>query len=62
MESADDRKQTRVCCRFEKLAEECMSNIEVLKKAHAKGRSVPKYHTEERTFNSVKYEHTHVCQ
>uniref|UniRef100_A0A8C1UF43 Coiled-coil and C2 domain-containing protein 1B n=1 Tax=Cyprinus carpio TaxID=7962 RepID=A0A8C1UF43_CYPCA len=40
--------------RFEKLAEECMSNIEVLKKAHAKGRSVPKYHTEERTFNSVK--------
>uniref|UniRef100_A0A671PHI3 Coiled-coil and C2 domain-containing protein 1B n=1 Tax=Sinocyclocheilus anshuiensis TaxID=1608454 RepID=A0A671PHI3_9TELE len=40
--------------RFEKLAEECMSNIEVLKKAHAKGRSVPKFHTEERTFNSVK--------
>ncbi|XP_043080563.1 coiled-coil and C2 domain-containing protein 1A [Puntigrus tetrazona] len=40
--------------RFEKLAEECMSNIEVLKKAHAKGRSVPKYHTEERTFNTVK--------
>ncbi|XP_016139698.1 coiled-coil and C2 domain-containing protein 1A [Sinocyclocheilus grahami] len=40
--------------RFEKLAEECMSNIEVLKKAHTKGRSVPKFHTEERTFNSVK--------
>ncbi|XP_067296818.1 coiled-coil and C2 domain-containing protein 1A isoform X2 [Pseudorasbora parva] len=40
--------------RFEKLAEECMSNIEVLKKAHAKGRSVPKYHTEERTLNTVK--------
>ncbi|XP_016417062.1 coiled-coil and C2 domain-containing protein 1A isoform X1 [Sinocyclocheilus rhinocerous] len=40
--------------RFEKLAEECMSNIEVLKKAHAKGRSVPKFHTEERTFNTVK--------
>uniref|UniRef100_A0A672QZ66 Coiled-coil and C2 domain-containing protein 1B n=1 Tax=Sinocyclocheilus grahami TaxID=75366 RepID=A0A672QZ66_SINGR len=39
---------------FEKLAEECMSNIEVLKKAHTKGRSVPKFHTEERTFNSVK--------
>uniref|UniRef100_A0A8C1XYC3 Coiled-coil and C2 domain-containing protein 1B n=1 Tax=Cyprinus carpio TaxID=7962 RepID=A0A8C1XYC3_CYPCA len=37
-----------------KLAEECMSNIEVLKKAHAKGSSVPKFHTEERTFNSVK--------
>nr|XP_046189865.1 coiled-coil and C2 domain-containing protein 1A-like [Oncorhynchus gorbuscha] len=40
--------------RFEKLAEECMQNIEVLKLAHAKGRPVPKYHTEERTFNTVK--------
>lgn len=40
--------------RFEKLAEECMNNIDILKKAHAKGRSVPKYHTEERTFNTVK--------
>ncbi|XP_045067661.1 coiled-coil and C2 domain-containing protein 1A isoform X1 [Coregonus clupeaformis] len=40
--------------RFEKLAEECMQNIEVLKKAHAKGQPVPKYHTEERTFNTVK--------
>ncbi|KAL1004904.1 hypothetical protein UPYG_G00052030 [Umbra pygmaea] len=40
--------------RFEKLAEECMQNIEVLKTAHAKGRPVPKYHTEERTFNTVK--------
>ncbi|XP_051560655.1 coiled-coil and C2 domain-containing protein 1A-like [Myxocyprinus asiaticus] len=40
--------------RFEKLAEECLSNIELLKKAHAKGRPVPKFHTEERTFNSVK--------
>ncbi|KAK7165665.1 hypothetical protein R3I93_005670 [Phoxinus phoxinus] len=40
--------------RFERLAEECMSNIEVLKKAHAKGRPVPKYHTEERTLNTVK--------
>ena len=41
--------------RFEKLAEECMQNIEVLKMAHAKGQPVPKYHTEERTFNTVKY-------
>ncbi|TRY86065.1 hypothetical protein DNTS_030165 [Danionella cerebrum] len=40
--------------RAEKLAEECRSNIEEVKKAHAKGRSVPKYHTEERTFNAVK--------
>lgn len=40
--------------RFEKLAEECMNSIDILKKAHAKGRSVPKYHTEERTFNTVK--------
>uniref|UniRef100_A0A8C2IGN6 Coiled-coil and C2 domain-containing protein 1B n=1 Tax=Cyprinus carpio TaxID=7962 RepID=A0A8C2IGN6_CYPCA len=47
-------KIKKCVCRFEKLAEECMSNIEVLKKAHAKGSSVPKFHTEERTFNSVK--------
>uniref|UniRef100_A0AAR2JUG5 Coiled-coil and C2 domain-containing protein 1B n=1 Tax=Pygocentrus nattereri TaxID=42514 RepID=A0AAR2JUG5_PYGNA len=40
--------------RFEKLAEECMRNIETLKKAHAKGLPVPSYHTEERTFSTVK--------
>ncbi|KAI1886638.1 hypothetical protein AGOR_G00197870 [Albula goreensis] len=40
--------------RFEKLAEECMKNIETLKKAHAKGYPVPKFHTEERTFNTIK--------
>ncbi|XP_076120739.1 coiled-coil and C2 domain-containing protein 1A isoform X2 [Alosa pseudoharengus] len=40
--------------RFEKLAEESMSNIELLKKAHAKGKPVPSYHMEERTFNTVK--------
>ncbi|XP_051983110.1 coiled-coil and C2 domain-containing protein 1A-like [Xyrauchen texanus] len=40
--------------RLEKLAEECMSNIELLKKSHAKGKSVPKFHSEERTFNAVK--------
>lgn len=40
--------------KFEKLAEECMSSIEVLKKAHARGLPVPKHHTEERTFNTVK--------
>uniref|UniRef100_A0A667ZEV0 Coiled-coil and C2 domain-containing protein 1B n=1 Tax=Myripristis murdjan TaxID=586833 RepID=A0A667ZEV0_9TELE len=39
---------------FEKLADECMKNIEILKKAHAKGQPAPKYHTEERTFNTVK--------
>uniref|UniRef100_A0AAY3ZWX6 C2 domain-containing protein n=1 Tax=Denticeps clupeoides TaxID=299321 RepID=A0AAY3ZWX6_9TELE len=38
--------------RFEKLAEECMKDIELLKKAHAKGCATPKYHTEERTFNT----------
>ncbi|KPP69292.1 coiled-coil and C2 domain-containing protein 1A-like, partial [Scleropages formosus] len=41
-------------CRFEKLAEECMKNIEILKKAHGKGYPVPRCHTEERTFNIVK--------
>ncbi|KAM3864580.1 coiled-coil and C2 domain-containing protein 1A [Diretmus argenteus] len=40
--------------KFEKLAEECMTNIEILKKAHAKGHPVPKCHTEERTLNTVK--------
>ncbi|XP_029918203.1 coiled-coil and C2 domain-containing protein 1A [Myripristis murdjan] len=40
--------------KFEKLADECMKNIEILKKAHAKGQPAPKYHTEERTFNTVK--------
>ncbi|XP_072512923.1 coiled-coil and C2 domain-containing protein 1A isoform X1 [Salminus brasiliensis] len=40
--------------RFEKLAEECMNNIDLLKKAHAKGLPVPSHHTEERTFNTVK--------
>ncbi|KAF3687338.1 Coiled-coil and C2 domain-containing protein 1A [Channa argus] len=38
----------------EKLVEECMENIELLKKAHAKGQPVPKCRTEERTLNSVK--------
>ncbi|KAL2086157.1 hypothetical protein ACEWY4_017216 [Coilia grayii] len=40
--------------RFEKLAEECMNNIELLKKAHANGQPVPSHHMEERTFNTVK--------
>uniref|UniRef100_A0A7N6BPP4 Coiled-coil and C2 domain-containing protein 1B n=1 Tax=Anabas testudineus TaxID=64144 RepID=A0A7N6BPP4_ANATE len=40
----------------EKLVEECMQNIEILKNAHAKGQPVPKCHTEERTFNSIKSE------
>ncbi|KAG7486497.1 coiled-coil and C2 domain-containing protein 1A [Solea senegalensis] len=40
--------------KFEKLAEECMKNIEILKNAYAKGHPVPKCRTEERTFSSVK--------
>uniref|UniRef100_A0A3B4XIV8 Coiled-coil and C2 domain-containing protein 1B n=1 Tax=Seriola lalandi dorsalis TaxID=1841481 RepID=A0A3B4XIV8_SERLL len=39
---------------FEKLVEECMKNIEILKNAHAKGHPVPKCHTEERTLNTIK--------
>ncbi|XP_053333249.1 coiled-coil and C2 domain-containing protein 1A [Clarias gariepinus] len=39
--------------RFEKLADECMSDIELLKKAYAKGCPVPGHHTEERTINTV---------
>ncbi|XP_071359891.1 coiled-coil and C2 domain-containing protein 1A [Trachinotus anak] len=40
--------------KFEKLVEECVKNIEILKKAHAKGHPVPKCRTEERTFNTIK--------
>ncbi|XP_047222473.1 coiled-coil and C2 domain-containing protein 1A isoform X2 [Girardinichthys multiradiatus] len=40
--------------KFEKLVEESMKNIEMLKNAHAKGLPVPKCHTQERTFNSPK--------
>ncbi|XP_070712666.1 coiled-coil and C2 domain-containing protein 1A [Pempheris klunzingeri] len=40
--------------KFEKLVDECMKNIEILKSAHAKGQPVPKCRTEERTFNTVK--------
>ncbi|XP_013882313.1 coiled-coil and C2 domain-containing protein 1A [Austrofundulus limnaeus] len=40
--------------KFEKLAEECIKYIEILKSAYAKGHPVPKCHTEERTLNSVK--------
>ncbi|KAF3844045.1 hypothetical protein F7725_016093 [Dissostichus mawsoni] len=40
--------------KFEKLVEECMKNIEMLKNAHAKGQPVPKCRTEERTLNTVK--------
>uniref|UniRef100_A0A8P4KDP6 Coiled-coil and C2 domain-containing protein 1B n=1 Tax=Dicentrarchus labrax TaxID=13489 RepID=A0A8P4KDP6_DICLA len=40
--------------KFERLAEECMKNIEILKNSYAKGQPVPKCRTEERTFNTVK--------
>uniref|UniRef100_A0A3Q1HBJ5 Coiled-coil and C2 domain-containing protein 1B n=1 Tax=Acanthochromis polyacanthus TaxID=80966 RepID=A0A3Q1HBJ5_9TELE len=40
--------------KMEKLIEECTKSIEILKNAHAKGHPVPKCHTEERTFNSIK--------
>uniref|UniRef100_A0A3Q2DKJ7 Coiled-coil and C2 domain-containing protein 1B n=1 Tax=Cyprinodon variegatus TaxID=28743 RepID=A0A3Q2DKJ7_CYPVA len=38
----------------EKLVEETMKYIEMLKNAHANGQPVPKCHTQERTFNSPK--------
>ncbi|XP_053186857.1 coiled-coil and C2 domain-containing protein 1A [Scomber japonicus] len=38
----------------EKLVEESLKNIEILKNAHAKGHPVPKCRTEERTFNTAK--------
>uniref|UniRef100_A0A8D3CDG4 Coiled-coil and C2 domain-containing protein 1B n=2 Tax=Scophthalmus maximus TaxID=52904 RepID=A0A8D3CDG4_SCOMX len=43
---------------FERLVEECVKYIEILKNAHAKGHPVPKCRTEERTLNSVKINST----
>ncbi|KAM9856818.1 coiled-coil and C2 domain-containing protein 1A [Aulostomus maculatus] len=40
--------------KFEKLVEESLKNIELLKNNHAKGYPVPKCHTEERTLNTFK--------
>uniref|UniRef100_K7G9E2 Coiled-coil and C2 domain containing 1A n=1 Tax=Pelodiscus sinensis TaxID=13735 RepID=K7G9E2_PELSI len=40
--------------KFEKMAEDCKSNMEILKQAHAKGFPLPKYHYEQRTFSVVK--------
>ncbi|XP_028906623.1 coiled-coil and C2 domain-containing protein 1A [Ornithorhynchus anatinus] len=40
--------------KFEKMAEDCRKNMEILKQAHAKGFPLPKYHYEQRTFNIVK--------
>ncbi|XP_064416273.1 coiled-coil and C2 domain-containing protein 1A [Latimeria chalumnae] len=40
--------------KFEKMAEDCKKNIEILKQAHAKGFPLPKYHYEERTFQVIK--------
>ncbi|XP_008315514.1 coiled-coil and C2 domain-containing protein 1A [Cynoglossus semilaevis] len=40
--------------RCEKLAEECVKNIEILKNAYTNGHRVPKCRTEERTFNTCK--------
>ncbi|KAJ6657690.1 hypothetical protein lerEdw1_002191 [Lerista edwardsae] len=40
--------------KFEKMAEDCKKNMEILKQAHAKGFPLPKYHYEQRTFNMIK--------
>ncbi|XP_054461204.1 coiled-coil and C2 domain-containing protein 1A [Anoplopoma fimbria] len=40
--------------KFEKLVEDSMKSINILKNAHAKGQPVPKCRTEERTLNTVK--------
>ncbi|XP_070597608.1 coiled-coil and C2 domain-containing protein 1A [Erythrolamprus reginae] len=40
--------------KFEKMAEDCKKNMEILKQAHAKGFPLPKYHYEQRTFNTIK--------
>ncbi|XP_067416694.1 coiled-coil and C2 domain-containing protein 1A isoform X2 [Emydura macquarii macquarii] len=40
--------------KFEKMAEDCKNNMEILKQAHAKGFPLPRYHYEQRTFSVVK--------
>ncbi|XP_038640852.1 coiled-coil and C2 domain-containing protein 1A [Scyliorhinus canicula] len=40
--------------KFERMGDDCKKNIEILKKAHAQGYPLPKYHREERTFQVVK--------
>ncbi|XP_068129584.1 coiled-coil and C2 domain-containing protein 1A [Hyperolius riggenbachi] len=40
--------------RYEKLAEECMKYIEIVKQAHTRGLPVPRCHYEERTLSIVK--------
>ncbi|KFV85547.1 Coiled-coil and C2 domain-containing protein 1A, partial [Struthio camelus australis] len=40
--------------KFEKMAEDCKQNMEILKQAHARGFPLPKYHYEQRTFNIIK--------
>ncbi|KAG7281922.1 hypothetical protein CRUP_002980 [Coryphaenoides rupestris] len=39
--------------KFERLADECMQNVDVLKRAHAKGQPAPKGRQEKRTINIV---------
>ncbi|NXW11626.1 C2D1A protein, partial [Fregetta grallaria] len=40
--------------KFEKLAEDCKQNMELLKQAHARGFPLPPYHYEQRTFSVIK--------
>ncbi|XP_077185923.1 coiled-coil and C2 domain-containing protein 1A [Paroedura picta] len=40
--------------KFEKMAEDCKKNMEILKQAHAKGWPLPKYRYEQRTFSVIK--------
>uniref|UniRef100_A0A8D3DVT7 Coiled-coil and C2 domain-containing protein 1B n=1 Tax=Scophthalmus maximus TaxID=52904 RepID=A0A8D3DVT7_SCOMX len=55
---ADINRLSLSLTRFERLVEECVKYIEILKNAHAKGHPVPKCRTEERTLNSVKINST----
>ncbi|NWS64936.1 C2D1A protein, partial [Chunga burmeisteri] len=45
--------------KFEKLAEDCKQNMEILKQAHARGFPLPKYHYEQRTFSVIKAQGWH---
>uniref|UniRef100_A0A8C5AI08 C2 domain-containing protein n=1 Tax=Gadus morhua TaxID=8049 RepID=A0A8C5AI08_GADMO len=52
-----DISQVCVCvcvCVCERLAEECMKSVEVLKRAHAQGHGAPRARHEERTLNVIR--------
>lgn len=44
-----------VSSRFEKMAESCKKNLEILKLAQSRGLPLPKHHFEEKSFHTVRW-------